>query len=102
VQPWDIDEIETSLVKTRDDPYMVHILECKVDHVTDDLTGQVSGGYLKVKGWLRSLREFELVDVNTNVCQLVLIAKVMHLRTWILFKSIRVTSCTFTHSRIEF
>ena len=76
VQPCDIDEIEISLVKTRDEPCMIHILECKVDHVTDDLTGQVSGGYLKVKGWLRSLREFELVDANTNVYRLVLHGKI--------------------------
>jgi hypothetical protein len=72
VQPCDSDEIETSLDKTREELYMIQILEYKVDHVTDDLTGQASGGYLKVQGWLRSLRELELVDADTNVCQLVL------------------------------
>jgi hypothetical protein len=75
VQPCDIDEIKTSLAKTGEEPYMIQILEYKVDHVTDDLTGQVSGGYLKVKGWLRSLREFELEDADTNICQLVLHGK---------------------------
>jgi hypothetical protein len=48
LQHCDIDEIEISLDKAREELYMIQILEYKVDHVTDDLTGRVSGGYMKV------------------------------------------------------
>jgi hypothetical protein len=45
-------------VETFGERYMIRILECNVQHVSEDIYGQLSGGSLTVKGWLRSLRCF--------------------------------------------
>jgi hypothetical protein len=36
-------------------PTMVQILEVKIETLTSDVTGQVSGGYLKLRGWLKKI-----------------------------------------------
>ncbi|KAL2061615.1 hypothetical protein VTL71DRAFT_6992 [Oculimacula yallundae] len=53
--------------------FMIQILECKTVPMTIDPTGQVSGGYLKSRGWLRSLKGLWLKDPNRSlnaICEL--------------------------------
>jgi hypothetical protein len=38
---------------TREDEYMIQILESNVETITESSMGQVSSGYIKLRGWLR-------------------------------------------------
>lgn len=61
-----LDWSDHNILQNDGENYMIQILECKVQPTSDDLHGQLSGGYLKIGGWVRSLRCFELRNVGEN------------------------------------
>jgi hypothetical protein len=55
------------LIENDDKKFMIQILEAKVETITSDVTGQVSGGYLKVRGWLNTF-PLKTEDIGNVVC----------------------------------